>query len=59
MQFGGKAGGGLSFNITRFLSLFGEYRFIFYPGFELKDRNLTYEADLNSHSVVGGISVRF
>ena len=59
MQFGGKAGGGVSFNITRFLALFGEYRFIFYPGFEFKDKSLTYEADINSHSVVGGISFRF
>lgn len=59
VEVGGKVGGGVSFGITPWLALFSEYRFIFYPGFKLTDGNLSYKADINSHSVVGGISLRF
>jgi opacity protein-like surface antigen len=59
VEFGGKVGGGLTFLITPWLGVYSEYRYIFFPGFELTDRNLTYKADINSHTVVLGLSFRF
>lgn len=59
LQLGGKVGVGVSFQITPLLGLFGEYRYIFYPEFELIDQNITYEANLHTHSVVFGLSLRF
>jgi opacity protein-like surface antigen len=59
VELGGKVGVGLAFNLARWIALFGEYRYIFYPGMELTDRNLTYKADIKTHSVVLGVSLRF
>jgi opacity protein-like surface antigen len=59
VEFGGKVGGGLTFLVTPWLGLYAEYRYMFFPGFELTDKNLTYKANINSHTVVGGISLRF
>ncbi len=59
VEFGGKVGGGLAFQIAPRIALFSEYRYIFFPGFELTDRNLTYKANINSHTVVLGASLRF
>lgn len=59
VELGGKAGVGLAFQIAPWAALFSEYRYIFYPSFELTDRHLTYEADANSHRVVVGLSLRF
>ena len=57
---GGKSEAGLAFQIAPWLALFGEYRYIFFPGFELTDRqSLTYRANINSHTVVFGLSLRF
>jgi hypothetical protein len=33
--------------------------YTFDPGFKLTERNIAYQADLNTHSVVIGISLRF
>ena len=59
VEFGGKVGGGLAFLFTPWLGLYAEYRYIFFPGFELTDKHLTYNANINSHTVVSGISFRF
>jgi opacity protein-like surface antigen len=59
VEFGGKVGGGLAFQIAPWIALFGEYRYIFFPGFELTDQHLTYRANINSHTVVLGLSLRF
>lgn len=59
VEIGGKVGLGLAFQLARWIALFGEYRYIFYPGMELTDRNLTYKADIHTHSVVFGLSFRF
>ena len=59
VEFGGKIGGGLAFQIAPWIALFGEYRYIFFPGFELTDKHLTYKANINSHTVVLGLSLRF
>jgi opacity protein-like surface antigen len=60
VEFGGKVGGGLTFLIKPWLGIYSEYRYIFFPGFELTtDRSLTYKANINSHTVVGGLSFRF
>jgi opacity protein-like surface antigen len=57
--FGGKVGAGLSVSLIRSLALFAEYRYTFFPNFTFSHRELTYEADLNTHSAVVGISLRF
>lgn len=59
VEVGGKVGIGVAFQLTRWLAIFAEYRFIFYPGFEVVDRDLTYQADIKTHSMVGGLSFRF
>ena len=59
LEFGGKVGTGLALQIVPWLALFTEYRFIFFPGFQLTDKHLTYRTDINSHSVVVGLSFRF
>jgi len=58
VEFGGKVGGGLAFLFTPWLGVYAEYRYIFFPGFELTDEHLTYNANINSHTVVRGISFR-
>jgi opacity protein-like surface antigen len=59
VEFGGKVGAGLAFQIAPWLAVFSEYRYIFFPGFRLTDNRLTYKADINTHSVVLGLSLRF
>jgi opacity protein-like surface antigen len=57
---GGLVRGGISFQIFQHLSLFAEYRYSFFPDFELRDKNgLHFRTDLDTHNVVGGISIRF
>lgn len=59
LEFGGKVGGGVALQVARFLAVFGEYRVTFFPGFEAADSNLKYKIDLNNHSVIFGVSLRF
>jgi len=59
VELGGKIGAGLAFQIVPWLALFSEYRYIFFPGFQLTDEHLTYRANINSHTVVVGLSWRF
>lgn len=57
---GGLVRGGVSFQLFRHLALFAEYRYSFFPNFELKDKSgLHFTTDLNTHNVVGGLSIRF
>jgi opacity protein-like surface antigen len=57
---GGLVRGGASFQLFSHLSLFAEYRYSFFPDFELRDKSgLHFTTDLNTHNVVGGISIRF
>jgi len=57
---GGLVRGGISFQLFRHLSLFAEYRYSFFPNFELRDKSgLHFTTDLDTHNVVGGISFRF
>ena len=57
---GGLVRGGVSFQLFRHLALFAEYRYSFFPNFELRDKSgLHFKTDLDTHNVVGGISVRF
>ena len=57
---GGLVRAGVSFELFRHLALFAEYRYSFFPNFELRDKSgLHFKTDLDTHNVVGGISVRF
>jgi opacity protein-like surface antigen len=57
---GGLVRGGVSFQLFRHLALFAEYRYSFFPNFELKDKSgLHFTTDLDTHNVVGGLSIRF
>ncbi len=56
---GGLVRAGVAVQVFKFLALFAEYRYSFFPGFEVKDEGLTFKDDLNTHHVVGGISFRF
>jgi opacity protein-like surface antigen len=57
---GGLVRGGLSFQLFSHLALFAEYRYSFFPDFELRDKSgLHFKTDLDTHNVVGGISIRF
>ena len=60
LVLGGLVRGGIAFNLFRHLALFAEYRYSFFPNFELTDsRGLHFQTDVNTHNVVGGISIRF
>jgi opacity protein-like surface antigen len=59
LMFGGMVRGGMSFKMLPFLGLFAEYRYSFFPEFEVEDRGLAFEADLNTHHVVLGLSFTF
>jgi hypothetical protein len=50
---------GLAVSPLKFLALFAEYRYSFFPDYQLKNRNVTYEADVDTHHVVPGASLRF
>lgn len=56
---GGKLGGGAAFQLTRYLAVFGEYSYKFFPSFEFSDGGLTYQADIKAHNLIFGISLRF
>ena len=57
---GGLVRAGVSFQLFRHLALFAEYRYSFFPNFELRDKSgLHFKTDLDTHNVVGGISIRF
>jgi opacity protein-like surface antigen len=57
---GGLVRGGVSFQLFRHFALFAEYRYSFFPNFELKDKSgLNFQTDLDTHNVVGGLSIRF
>jgi hypothetical protein len=59
LVLGGLVRAGLAVQVFRHLALFAEYRYSFFPGFELQDRGLTLKTDLDTHHVVGGLSFRF
>ena len=59
VEFGGKLGAGMAFQVLPWLALFSEYRYIFFPGFQLTDQHLTYRGNINTHTVVAGVSFRF
>lgn len=59
---GFKAGAGLALMISKNFGLFAEYRFLrFSPEGEVKSGNVTadLEADITTHAVIGGVSLRF
>jgi len=56
---GGLVRAGIAVQVFSHLALFAEYRYSFFPGFELQDRGLTFKTDLDTHHVVGGLSFRF
>ena len=56
---GGLVRAGVAVQVFQHLALFAEYRYSFFPGFELQDRGLTLKTDLDTHHVVGGLSFRF
>ena len=60
LVLGGLVRGGVSFLVFQHLALFAEYRYSFFPNFELRDkRGLHFETDFDTHNAVGGISIRF
>jgi hypothetical protein len=60
LVLGGLVRGGLAFNLFRHLALFAEYRYSFFPNFELTDSHgLHFQTDVRTHNVVGGLSIRF
>jgi hypothetical protein len=59
LVIGGKIGAGVSVSLIRFLALFAEYRYTFFPNFQFTHRNVDYEADINTHNLVFGVSLRF
>jgi opacity protein-like surface antigen len=59
VKIGGKVGSGLSVTLVRYLALFAEYRYTFFPGYTLSREAVTYKADINSHAAIVGISLRF
>ena len=59
VEFGGKVGTGVAFEVTDLVAVFAEYRFTFYPGFKLTDHNVSYTTDVDSHGLVLGASLRF
>ena len=52
-----KVGAGVTWFLFRDIAIFGEYR----PEFQLRDgpEPVTLESDVNTHQIVGGISLRF
>ena len=57
---GGLVRGGVSFQLFRHISLFAEYRYSFFPDFELRDKSgLHFKTDLDTNNFVGGLSFRF
>jgi hypothetical protein len=46
-------------DLLKFLALFAEYRYSFFPDYQVKNRGVTYEADVDTHNIVFGVSLRF
>ena len=46
-------------NIVPMFAIFSEYRYTFYPGFNLTDRHTTYSTDIDTHGLLVGGSLRF
>ena len=59
LKIGGKFGAGLSVTLVRFVALFAEYRYTFFPNYTLTHDAVTYKTDINSHAAIVGISLRF
>jgi opacity protein-like surface antigen len=59
VKLGGKVGAGLSVTLVRWVALFAEYRYTFFPGFTLSHEHVAYKADINNHAAIFGISLRF
>ena len=59
LKIGGKFGAGLSVTLVRFVALFAEYRYTFFPGYTLSHDAVAYKTDINSHAAIVGISLRF
>jgi opacity protein-like surface antigen len=54
-----KVGGGLASQLHRRLALFAEYRFTRFTPDDIEANRLRYGADVDTHHVLGGISLRF
>jgi opacity protein-like surface antigen len=59
VEIGGKVGAGVAFNVTDLVAVFAEYRYTFYPNFELTDHHVSYKMDIDTHAFVLGASFRF
>jgi len=59
VKLGGKIGAGLSVSLVRWVALFAEYRYTFFPGFTFSHEHVAYKADINTHAAIFGISLRF
>lgn len=65
ISFGSKAGGGISYKLSDSMHIFTEYRYIHgSPTYTLKwtvniGTRGTAPAEVESHMVVGGVSIRF
>jgi opacity protein-like surface antigen len=59
VRLGGKIGAGLSVTLIRWVALFAEYRYTFFPGFAFSHEHVGYKTDINNHAVVFGVSLRF
>jgi cytochrome c oxidase assembly factor CtaG/opacity protein-like surface antigen len=56
---GFKVAGGFAWQFHRRLAVFGEYRFTRFTPSDVESGGLRYSADVNTHHVLGGISLRF
>jgi Outer membrane protein beta-barrel domain len=59
VRLGGKIGAGLSVTLVRWVALFAEYRYTFFPGFAFSHEHVGYKTDINNHAAVFGVSLRF
>jgi len=59
VEFGGKVGIGVAYNFTPMWAVFSEFRYTFYPGFDLTDRHVTYTTDIDALAFLVGGSLRF
>jgi opacity protein-like surface antigen len=59
VKLGGKFGAGLSVTLVRWVALFAEYRYTFFPGFTFSHEHVGYQADINNHAAIFGVSLRF
>src|SRR4029434_8980137 len=52
VKLGGKNGAGLSVTLVRWVALFAEYRYTFFPGFTFSHEHVAYKAHINTHAAV-------